>query len=99
MPAHSARLFCRKPLLAAIVVVAHELFLFRVDRNHWPAGRLISLHCAIDMPELSITIRMIVSLLDTAIALQTVVLIMQNLRYFGVTDVMMASGQRVRDRT
>ena len=51
------------------------------------------------MPELGITIRMIVSLLGLAIALQTVVLIVKNLRYFGVTDGMMAPGQRLRDRT
>ena len=51
------------------------------------------------MPELGITIRMIVSLLGLAIASQTVVLIVKNLRYFGVTDGMMAPGQRLRDRT
>src|SRR5260370_24661707 len=51
------------------------------------------------MPELGITIRMIVSLLGLAIALQTVVQIVKNLRYFGVTDGMMAPGQSLRDRT
>src|SRR5260370_32484166 len=51
------------------------------------------------MPELGIPIRMIVSLLGLAIALQTVVLIVKNLRYFGVTDGRMAPGQRLRDRT
>src|SRR5258708_40158918 len=51
------------------------------------------------MPELGITIRMIVSLLGLAIALQTVVRIVKNLRYFGMTDGMMAPGQRLRDRT
>jgi hypothetical protein len=42
---------------------------------------------------------MIVSLLGPAIALRTVVLIVKNLRYFGVTEGMMAPGQRLRDRT
>src|ERR1700684_1719586 len=51
------------------------------------------------MSELGITIRMIVSLLGLAIGLQTVVQIVKNLRYFGVTDGMMAPGQRLRDRT
>src|SRR5260370_25050061 len=59
----------------------------------------MSLHCPIDMPELGIPIGMIVSLLALAIALQTVVQIVKNLRYFGVTDGMMAPGQSLRDRT
>src|SRR3984957_11737049 len=51
------------------------------------------------MPKLGITIRMIVSLLGLAITLQTVLLIVKNLRHFGVTDGMMAPSQRLCDRT
>ena len=98
MPVHCARLFRGKPLLAGIVVIADEFFLLGIDRNHRPALPQASFHGGIDVPELRIAVRMVLSLLGLAVALQTVVQIVKDLRHFGMADRMLAPGQGLGDR-
>lgn len=93
MPAHQARLFSRKPLPAAIVVVADEFLLLRIHVNHRPALLQVSFRSGADVPELRIPIRMIFPFFRLAVALQTVTLLMQNLRYLGMADRMPAADE------
>jgi hypothetical protein len=90
MPTHWARLFRRKPLLAAIVVIADQFFLFRVHGNYRPALLKVSLHGGIDVPELRIAIGMILSLFGLAVALQTIAQMVKHLGHLGMTDRMLA---------
>src|SRR5207249_8143235 len=74
------RFSARSPLPAGVVVVADQFLLLGVDRDHRDAQSQASLDLEIDVPELRITVRVIVSLLGLAlaVALQTVVQIMKD---------------------
>ena len=63
-------LFCLTPLLAAIVVVANEFLLFRVDRNDRDALPQASLDRDVDVAKLRVAIGVIRSLLGLAVTLQ-----------------------------
>src|SRR5215469_10875105 len=96
MPTHWARRFRRKPLLAAIVVIADQFFLFRVHGNYWPALLKVSLRGGIDVPELGIALGMILSLFGLAVALQTIAQMVKNLGHLGMTDRMPCAEPRHR---
>ena len=69
MPLYLARLFRGMPLLAGIVVIAKQFFLFRIRRDHRPALRQIALHGSVDVTELRVAMRMVRSLFGFAVAL------------------------------
>ena len=81
-------LSCRKPLLPRVVVVADEFLLFCIHRNHRQLPFQCQPHVAVDMPELGVPIRVIISFLSLAIALQTLLHVSQQLSYLLVTDRM-----------
>ena len=76
MPLYLARLFRRAPLLAGIIVIAHQLFLLGIDRDHRPSASQMALHGGVDVTELRVAIGMVRALLGFAITLQAVVQIM-----------------------
>jgi len=87
------RLLGRQPLLALVFVVTEDLLLLRVDRDDRQALAQILLDLGADVPELGIPVRMIRARLGLAIALQAVVLIVQQLRHLHVTDRMVTRAQ------
>ena len=89
VPLNFLRFLGGKPLLAGIVVVANEFFLFGIHRNHRIALLQAFLYRCIDVPELRIAVWMVCSFFfRLSVALQTVVQIVENLRYLGMTDRM-----------
>ena len=87
------RLLGRQPLLTLVFVVAEDLLLLRVNRDDRQALAQILLDLSADVPELRIPVGMIRPLLSLAVALQAVVLIVQQLRHFHVTDRMVTCTQ------
>jgi hypothetical protein len=73
-------LLYRTPLLAAIVVIANEFLLFRVDRNDWDTLPQASFDREVDVAKLRIAIGVIRTLLGFAIALEAIAQMMKNLR-------------------
>ena len=61
------RLFCRKPLLTGIVVVAYQFFLFCVHRNDRRALRHAFFNGGIDVPKLRIAIGVVCAFLGLPI--------------------------------
>jgi hypothetical protein len=83
-----ARLLGGKPLLAAIVVVANQLFLFSVYRNNRAALPQAFLNRDIDVPNLRIAIGVVRALLSFAIALQAIGEVVKHLRNLHMADRM-----------
>src|SRR5579864_1127422 len=94
---HVLRRLRRPPLLARIAVVADELLLLRVCRNHGEALRQVPFHGPIDVPKLRVAIRMVLALFGLPIALEAVVQVVQQLRHFRVTDRIVLPPQRGRN--
>ena len=84
MPAHFDGVFGGKPLLARIIVVADEFFLLGVDRNDRPSCRQGFFHAGVDMTKLRIPVGVVVPFLGLAIALQAVVLFVEQLCHLHV---------------
>src|SRR5213593_1760371 len=78
--------FCRKPLLASVVVIADEFFLLGIYRNHRTSLGQACFHCGIDVPKLRVAVRMASPLLGLPIALQTIVEIVKNLSHLCMAD-------------
>ena len=93
MPADLDGLFGRKPLLARIIVVADEFLFLGVHRNHRPSRRQGFFNAGVDMAELRIPVGVIVAFLGLAIALQTVVLGMEQLGHLHMADGMLLPPQ------
>jgi len=85
---HAPGLLRRPPFLAGVRIVADQFLLLGVDRQDREAGRQGLLDAGVEMPKLGIPIGMVCALLGLARALQTVVLVMQELRHLHVTDRM-----------
>ena len=75
------QLLRRQPLLALAFVVAEDLLLLRVNRDDRQALAQVLLHLGADVPELRIPVGMIRPFLGLAVALQAVVLSVQQLRH------------------
>jgi hypothetical protein len=74
-----------EPLTAPILVVADQFLLLRVYRYDRITGAERVFHGAVDIPKLCVAIRVILTLLGFAVALQTVTTLLQQLRHFGMT--------------
>ena len=79
MTLNSPKLFGPTPLLAAIVVIANQFFLFRVHRNDRDTLPQASFDRQVDVAKLRIAIWVIHSLLGFAITLEAVTQLMKNL--------------------
>src|SRR5882724_9768760 len=77
VPLDRLGLFGREPLLPFIGVVSNQFLLLGVHRNDRLARRQSSLHLAVDMTKLRIPIWVILPLIGLAIALQAVVLFVE----------------------
>ena len=93
MPADFDGVFGRKPLLAGIIVVADEFFLLGVHRNDRPSCRQGSFNAGVDMAELGIPVGVAAAFLCLAIALQAVVLLVEQLGHLHMADRMLLPAQ------
>ena len=82
------RLALGVPLASAILVLAHQLFLLRVHRDHRLAGSKRSRHGGVDVLELRVAIWTLVALDDLGVRLQAVALILEQSPHDDVTDRM-----------
>lgn len=99
MPADLAGLFGGQPLLASIVVVAHEFLLLGIDRNdRQPCGQA-PLHAGVDVTELGVEVGMIVPFLCLAVALQAIVLRVEELGHLDIADGMSLLGELCGQRS
>ena len=79
------RLPAGQPLLACVLVRADEFLLLGVDRNHGLIGLQGRSNRGVDMFELGVTVRALVSFKHLDVALQAVVLLLQELAHHDVT--------------
>ena len=82
------RLLGGQPLLTLVFVVADELLLLGVNRDDRQSLAQVLLDLGADVSKLRIPIAVICALLSLAVALQAVVLLVQQLRHLHVTDRM-----------
>ena len=87
------------PLLALVPVITDQFLLLRVHGNNGVARPQSVFDGAVDMPELRVSIGMIVALLGLAVASKAVATFTQELSDFGVTDRMASDCQFRRQRT
>lgn len=89
-----------EPLLSGVLVRTHQLLLLCVHRNHGLIGRQGFGHRGVDVLELSVAIRALITLDDLGVGLQAVVLILEELTHYNVTHRMAARlefiGQRAQ---
>ena len=86
-----------KPLLARVVVVADEFFLFGIHGNDRAAFPQASSHGGTDVPKLGVAIRMIFPFLGLPIALQAVVEVVKDLGHLRMTDRVFVASQFFSD--
>ena len=90
---HGDGLFRGPPLLAAIVVGAHQFLLLRVDRNDRDPSPQRLRDRGVDMAELRVPVGMVIAFLRLPIALQPVVLVVQEGGQCHMADRMVVRGQ------
>ena len=83
----------RAPLPSAILKVANQFLLLRIDRDHGLLTGQHSCHALIDVGELCVAIRMAVSLARLAVALQAELLLFEHFTNDSVTDPMAKGAQ------
>ena len=88
MAADLAGLFARQPLLPRVIVVSNQFLFLGVNGNDRPAVGQALFDAYADVAELRVPVRMIGTLFGLAVALQTEMLVMQDLGDFDITDRM-----------
>ena len=88
-----AGLFAWKPLLAHIIVVSHQFLFLGVNGNDRQSLCQTLFDTRADMAELGVPVLMILALLGLAIALQTEMLVVEDLGDFDIADRMVVLGQ------
>src|SRR5260370_40102971 len=83
--------------MAGVIVVADELFLLGIHRDHGAALRQASFHRGIDVPKLRVAVRMVSPLLRLPVAPQTVVETVQKLSNLGMAGRMLVPAQLIRN--
>ena len=86
---HLERILRATPLSPRIDVIANQFLLFRVHGNHRSSLAQRRFDLLIDVAELGVAIRMLGAFFRLAVALETVILIMQQLTHFDGTDRML----------
>ena len=86
MHSHLLRISLRTHFPPAILEVAHQLLLLRVDRNHRLLISEATLDLPIDVLKLSVAVRVTVAFLGLLICLQAVAQFVQQFRHHRITD-------------
>lgn len=90
---HLQGCLARPPLAAFIHVVPKELLLFRVDGDNRLALRQCGFDRSVDVPELGVPVRMVVTFLRLPVALEAVVHGTEDLGYLLVADLASLIGE------
>src|SRR5262249_12643924 len=85
---HFDRLPARPPLAPALLEIAYQFALFRVDRDHWLSSALEGQHLVVDLLKLSVTIRVLTTFFGLSIGLQAIVQLVQEPGHSPVADLM-----------
>ena len=94
MGLHALRIALGTIIRAAVLIVADQLLLLRIDRNDRLPGRLALDHMSVDVLELSIAIRMFRTLVGLAIGLPTEAKRRQQPPHAGGADLVAHLAQR-----